>query len=338
MLPPDQNRHSTYLDRLIALKLLRENIFIDNPEKYSWSDIAEDMPGAARAAGGVLKNIAPSLSIIDKNPAARKAQIDKAVERIKNSQGSKEGLKKEIIDNVISMAKGSVIPTVALSLAFQLLGIRLPWFTNALGVRKFTSPINPIRGIKNLLNSKRRLVVGKNVLADSALGVGLSAAGGALVPLAAHGQQVSPKALEEAREILEKNPYLTSLPAAEMMSVIKQEKNEKPNRLKNIAIGTGLGALQGGLASLPLLAWPAAKLLFSRNLAATQPLLYDALKNKFKKQARNYLGFGGVGIGGLTGAYAGFTSKSNVIDDEYEKIKENKKLDELKEQNDSNSI
>jgi hypothetical protein len=357
-MPPDpQNQESTYLDRLIALRLLRENMFFEKPDVYGWSDIAEDMPGGARAVGGIIKNIAPSLAIIEKDPEARKAQIDKAVERIKNSQGSKEGLKKEIIDNVINMAKGSVIPSLGLSLAFQLLGFRMPWaskiikkpplinpitgektFQSLVGGRKFRSPINPILGIKRLFSSFKRPKLIRDTINDTMLGVGLSAAAGAIVPIAAHGKQISPKALEDARKILERDPYLTSLPASEMMSAIKEETNEPPNRLKNLAIGAGLGALTGAAAAIPTLLVPGGKFLASRGLAATKPAVYDALKNKFLRTAKNNLLFGGVGLGGALGAFSGLASTGNVIDDEYERINEEKKLNAATPQNNINPL
>jgi hypothetical protein len=356
-MPPDpQNQESTYLDRLIALKLLRENMFFEKPDVYGWSDIAEDMPGGARAVGGIIKNIVPSLAIIDKDPELRKAQIDKAVERIKNSQGSKEGLKKEIIDNVVSMAKGSVIPSLGLSLAFQLLGFRMPWASkiikkpivnpatgaktmqSVVGGRKFRSPINPILGLKRLFSSFKRPKLIRDTINDTMLGVGLSAAAGAIVPIAAHGKQISPKALEDARKILEKDPYLTSLPASEMMSAIKEETNEPPNRLKNLAVGTGLGALTGAAAAIPTLLVPGGKFLFSRGLAATKPAAYAALKNKFLKTTKNNLLIGGVGLGGALGAFSGLASSGNVIDDEYERINEEKKLNAATPQNNINPV
>lgn len=351
MPPEQQNEESTYADRLIALKLLRENLFFADPEKYGWTDIAEDMPGFGRVIGGIIKNVPPSMAIISKDPKERKKQIDAAVEKIKNSQKSKEGLKKEIIENAVNMGKGSIIPSLGLSLAFHLLGFRLPWankwkkvldpatgknILQAAG-KKFRLPIAPIEGLKSLFRPGRRHVLGKQVLSDTLLGAGLSAGAGALVPLAAHAKQVSPKALEEARQIIEKNPYMTSLPATELMSAIKQEKDSTPpSKTTNTLTGAGLGVAQGLAAALPALLLPGGKYLFSR-LGAANAAKNNIIKHKLLREGKSLM-LGGAGLGGALGAVSGYFNDQNVIDAEYEKIKEEKLLNEVAEKNKINSL
>jgi hypothetical protein len=45
---PEAEDSSTFLKRYLALKALRENIFLNNPTGYGFLDIVEDIPGAGR--------------------------------------------------------------------------------------------------------------------------------------------------------------------------------------------------------------------------------------------------------------------------------------------------
>lgn len=316
---------TTAMERLVALRLLRENMFYDQPGKYSATDIAEDLPGALRPLGGVLKNVLPSTAIISEDPEQRKQQIDKAIARIKSSKSSKENLKKEIFSNVKELGMASIPASLGLSAAAHILGLRMPWVRRLghLGppVRKgfrLVSPITPLKNLGKLLSGAggtARKQFLKNVAGDTLTGVGMASLGGAIYPMLAHGSQVSDKALEEARKIMEEQPYITSLPTSEMLSVIKQKADEKnealPDKLKNVGLGTGLGAAIGaGSAVLPAAFNVGISLLPGARRVAGGKLL----KN-FIRDARANAIFGGL-MGGVSGAVT-----KNLVDDEYNNVK-----------------
>jgi hypothetical protein len=246
----EQQKDSSYLERLAALNLLRENIFYANPDKFTYTDVVEDFPGKLRAVSPVAKNILPSFAIISKDPEIRREQLRQAVEKIKNSKKSTEGLTKEISNNVINMGLGAIVPSFLLSSAIKLLGFRSPLVRNKSKSYSLRSPITPHKVLNKLRNEQgyaKELLseVGK----DSLLGAGLGAASGALYPLIAHSTNVSDKALDEAREIIQAHPYSTSLPGAELVSALKnnpEELSPMKRLLLSGALGLGGGALLGG--------------------------------------------------------------------------------------------
>jgi hypothetical protein len=167
------------------------------------------------------------------------------------------------------------------------------------------------------------------------------------LPLFAGNYELSDKSLQEAKEIIQNNPYITSLPASEMMSAIRQHKNEQPlsgkQRIKNTLLGTGLGAL----TSLPAATIPAllggagrfsgntlGRLLskipntglatvdkFIKNHANTAPLssgVRSSIANRLRKDVPTAAAFGG-GLGALSGAL----SSNNPLIDDYENLKSN---------------
>jgi hypothetical protein len=369
-LPPTQEttqpqfqepQDTSAFDRWMALKLLRENMLYSDPSTYAMTDIAEDLPGAAKPVGHVLKNVLPSMSIIQKDPEARRAQIDQAIARIKSSKSSKEELKKEMLHNALSMGKATVLPSFALSALVALFG-RMPWGKAAIaGTKSLMSPAaiaaeksaikllpeaeraaamnslwakatdhqkyrtalrSPIHfgGVKKFFSDPRyrKALLGKSLLTDTMPFVGAAALSGAITPALAYGSQVSDKALGEARKVMEEQPYITSLPASEMLSVIKQTKGEKENTpLQNIGTGTALGAVTGGLGGLTPAAVKAAIALASFGKFGPKGGL---MGKNFLNSLKRDVTWGTVG-GALTGALSGASTK-NYIEDEYNRMHE----------------
>ena len=366
---PADPQDTSYQDRLVALKLLRENMFYADPKTYAYTDIAEDFPGTAKAVAPILKNVLPSAAIISRNPEERAKQIDAAIEKIKATRKSKGSLLGEMWDNVKHLTPEAMRAGALFSAVPTLLGMRYPWARNAAGKLRPQMPIAPISAIKKFFTTKahidpnlsplannwmageklkaHRRHFAKNVLENSLMGGAYSAAAGVALPLFAGNYELSDNALQEAKEIMQKNPYITSLPASEMMSAIRQHKSEQPlssgQRIKNTLLGTGLGAL----TSLPGAAVPAilsgagrfssnalGRLLsklpntglanvdkFIKTHANTAPLrkgVGSTITNRLKKDVPIAAAFGG-GLGALSGAL----SSNNPLIDEYENIKSN---------------
>jgi hypothetical protein len=355
------------------MKLLRENMFYSDPKTYAYTDIAEDLPGPARAIAPILKNVLPSAAIISKDPAEREKQIDEAIQKIKNSKKSKSKLLGEMMQNVTHLAPEAAKAGLAFSALTALLGVRSPFKQNSW---KPQLPFAPISAIKKLLLSKahvRETPAGRSSafqalrqarqakvsprrhinhikatakdLAHGALYSGAYAAGtGALIPAIGGNYELSDQALQEAKEIMQKDPYITSLPASEMLSAIRQRKSEEPlsnaQRVKNTLLGTGLGTLTalppavipgiiGGLGRLAgnSLGRIASKIpntgsakitSLLKSYANSDPITHgvgNTMLSQFKKDIPNAALFGG-GVGALSGAL----SSNNPVSDEYENL------------------
>jgi hypothetical protein len=373
---PTAPQETSYQDRLVALKLLRENMFYNDPKTYAFTDIAEDLPGDARAIAPIFKNVLPSAAIISRDPAERDKQIDAAIRRIKESKKSKSKLLEEMQHNVTHLTPEAIKGGLLFSALPTLLGLRAPWTRNAAGSLRPQIPMAPIAAIKKLLSSKshiREIPAGrsaafqahrqarqakvaprrhmnhlKNTVKDIAHGglyAGTYAAGaGALVPLFAGNYELSDNALQEAKEIMQKNPYITSLPASEMLSAIRQHKSESPlsgeQRVKNTLLGAGLGAatsLPGALipAALSGVGRLATNVLgrvsskmpniggakinsFLQRHANSSPLsrgIKDTILNRFKSDVPSALKWG-TGLGAISGVL----SSNNPVVDEYENL------------------
>jgi hypothetical protein len=244
---PEQQ--TSYAERLAALNLIRENIFYANPEKYSVSDIAEDLPGSARTLAPIVKNVLPSASIISSDPEERKKQIIEALKRIKGSGDAHSGLGKEILRNVTSMGTGALTAGFVLSSALRLLGWKGLTKLDAAGNKIFQ---NPFQLSKNLARLSSRKNYAKALLRrsgyDALTGAGLAAAAGTAYPLYEHYFPSKNKALIEAANIIQKQPYLTSIPGSEMVSALKPSENSDESKLEEKIKNTGVGALLGGAA------------------------------------------------------------------------------------------
>ena len=255
---PQQEAAPSDFDRYMALKLLRENMFYSNPEKYSLTDVAEDLPGAAKPLGHMLKNVLPTATIFSHDPEERKAQLQQAIARIKASAGNKQNLKDEMVHNAITMGKASILPALAFTVLPKLLGLRgirggglKPGYAGGThGVaRHWQLPIAPVQALRKLFTSPTRAkVFGKEILSDTVAGSLIPAAlSGAVYPWLAHDRQVSDKALAQAQQIMEQQPYITSLPTAEMMSAIQTAPGNEPSKAQNILTGTSIGGAMGAI-------------------------------------------------------------------------------------------
>lgn len=254
----EKDPQSTYAQRLAALDLLRENIFFSEPQKLNASSFIEDLPGGFRASAPLIKNILPSVSIISKDPEERKKQIKDALERIKKTKKSSSALGQEILSNAANLGVKTLPLGFMLSTAFQLLSPRLPYkahspLTGGARNQNWRSPISPIATINKVFDRKgyaKRLAL--NAAKDSLIGAGLGTITGAAYPVFAHHAALPDKPLEEAAKILQEQPYLTSLPTAELLSVVRdsEDSDNKFKSLKNLGLGTAIGAGTGALGAL----------------------------------------------------------------------------------------
>lgn len=298
----DRNYKSSYADRLLAMMLLRENLFYSNPTKYSFSDIAEDLPGAARAVAPVIKNVFPSATIISRDPEERRRQIAEAKGKVEEAKKSKKGLIKEILHNVTHMGAGAFLPSFLLSTGINLAGFRPIRTKNIFGQVKYQSPTNFKKNFKKLLSDRKYAKnVGLHGLDEAGMGVGLGAAAGAAYPIIASSRDVPSEALNEASEIIQNEPYITSLPASELLSVLNPKYRPK-SKILDIGLGGGLGAAAGSVAGVIPTALKAL-LLAGKNVALKKSPFrgFSNLGGELSRDLKNSTLFG-AGTGLLSGA------------------------------------
>lgn len=246
---PEEADNNSYANRLAALRLIRENIFLDKPKQYGWLDIAEDLPSSARAIAPIFKNVLPSAGLISSDPQERKQQIQKAIDKIKSTTNSDKPILPEVLSSAGSAAMGAALPATLITALIGSLGFRGIKKQLAGGKSKFQIPINPVGALKHHFASKENAKdFLKEILSEASMGTALAGIHGGAIPLTSHSYHISDKSLEDARQILEKQPQITGLPAAELLSATRDtDKESSPGvkKLKNIAKGTGLGMLMG---------------------------------------------------------------------------------------------
>ena len=305
-------QNTSYLERLAALRLLRENMYYSQPSRYAATDFADDLPGPLRAVAPSIGEIAPSMAIISKDPEERKSQIREAIKKIKQTGDASTGLGKEILHNVKSMGLGAIGPGFALATAFNLMGFRSPIAKLKSGKKVWQSPATPIENVKKLFNNSRYAKdIAKESGKEALTGAGIAAASAGAYPLFARAAKPSDKALAEAAQSIQNQPNLTSIPAAEFMSLMrKNETDDSSPIIKNLkAVGQGAG-IGAGIGAAGALAPSALKLLAyaARNAITRRPLSTD-MGNILKKELPRDLRLGSI-TGGALGAAAGpFTEK-----------------------------
>jgi hypothetical protein len=300
------DKDNSYADRLAALRLLRENILLQQPSKYSLTDIAEDLPGAARVVAPIFKNVLPSQAIISSDPEERKRQISEAVARIRATDKSSTGLGREVFNNVKNLGLGGFAAGTGIAALTKLLGVRGITKRLPSGRLRFQSPVSPLSAIRKLLKKPGAAsAAGRDALHEGFMGAGLGAIHGAAVPLFAHSYRVSDAALDDAQKILQEQPQITGLPAAEMLSVLKHKSdgNSKLDIVKNTLLGAGLG-LTGALTGAALPSTLKAVGHSAKNLIARRPLqegLKAMLSSNLRRDLSNAAAWG-TGVGALSGA------------------------------------
>jgi hypothetical protein len=256
---PIENDNSL-LKRYLALKLLRENIYFTQPNKYNAADFMGDFPGRLKTVAGLFEDVPTSLAVISRNTETRKAQVRRAIEKIKNTKEAKSEIGKQMLSNSLSMGLGGIPASFLLSSAIRLMGFR--------GLRgpggKLRLPFSPVKTTKRIFNNEHahRKKFTHGVINDTATGAILGAASGTAVPFLAGKTKLPDAALEDAARVIEAQPYLSSFPVADLLSVTRRNNTEKNDfilsNLKNGLLGVGLGGALGGItgAAAPLVDAP----------------------------------------------------------------------------------
>jgi hypothetical protein len=295
--------NSTFLKRYLALKTLRENVFLNNPTAYGLLDIAEDIPGAGRGIAPFLSDTLPSAALLSSDPDKRKQQVSEAVQKIKATKDDSSELKKQMLTNALSMFVTGIPTGLAVSGGFNLLGLRSPFKG---GLR---SPITLGRNIHKLRNSTAyRKALLSRMGEDASKGAVLAGVSGALTPLIASKAQFTEQDLAKAETILNKYPISSSLPAGDVLSAMP-DRLSKGSVLENTGAGAGIGMLMGavGTAIPPALSAP-KELIKSPHLST--------LANLFARSARKSL-LGNTALLGALGGVAGYTlAKQNTQNDQ----------------------
>lgn len=228
------------LERYVALKTVRDNTYYEKPTTYNSLDFLEDIPGPARGSALWFSDVLPTAAIFSKDRNLRKEQIDRAINKAKETTISSEDTANQALRNAAVLGVTGVPSAAAISTLFRVLNPRSPFGKN--GLRSPFTATRSINNIKKYPSYRKKLI--KEILQDSYKGGLLSAATGALTPILSGTTKPSDQAFEEARKILYDKPGLTALPPVDIVAAL-QDPNKKPSTLKNILIGAGVGGLLG---------------------------------------------------------------------------------------------
>jgi hypothetical protein len=237
---PDDANNKAFLDRYLALRTLRDNVFYQKPLTYNSLDFADDIPGSARGASLWFSDLLPSIGTLSRDPEQRRTQIATALEKVKASKASGGSAAKEALRNAATLGITGLPASAATSAIFRLLGPRLPFssgrFRNPLTLGKNLTSFKSDSGFrKNLL---------KDILNDSVAGGIFSAVSGAVTPLVAAKAKPSDASLDAAAKFLQEAPVMGALPSGDLVHALGGT-----SRSKNIAIGAGLGGALGAAGS-----------------------------------------------------------------------------------------
>jgi hypothetical protein len=292
---PENADNSSLLKRYLALKTLRENVFLNHPTAYNFLDVAEDLPGGSRAVAPFLADVLPSAVLLNKSPEALKSELVTARSRVEQLEKNKAALKSQVLQNALSMGLGGIPAGATLSGLFSLLG-------------KKPSLSRVGKNISKLKNSSRyRKALGSRMAHDAAKGGTMAAISGASIPLVAANAKFSKDDLDQASALIQKYPISSSLPAGELIGAMNMgEKEVSP--LRNTALGLTAGAVMGAAGTFipPALDTPTEiiRAVKSKKSPVTP------IKNLFARAARKGLLRNTALLSGL-GGLAGYTLSRN---------------------------
>lgn len=288
---PENSDNSSLLKRYLALKTLRENVFLDHPTAYNFLDVAEDLPGGSRAITPFLSDLLPSAVLLNKSPEDLKAAVSIARAKVDQLEKNKAALKTQMLQNSVSMGLGGLPAGAALSGLFSLLG------KNPMSLR-LGKNINKLK-----TSSRYRKALMSRMAGDALKGGTLAAIYGAATPLTAATANFSKKDLDQAAEMLQKHPIASSLPAGEFIGAMNMgEKEVSP--MRNVLSGAAIGGTMGAVGTFipPALDTPVE---ISKALKSKKPL-GSSVKNLFSRAARKGLLRNAALLSGL-GGVAGYT-------------------------------
>jgi hypothetical protein len=237
----DKKDNSSFLKRYIALRALRENIFAKHPTAYSFLDVAEDIPGGARALGPFVSDLLPSAGIISRDSNTRAQQVAEAGRLIREARDQQGSVKDQALKNMLYMGLGGIPAGALVSGITRILGFRSP-ISPSNGA--WRSPVTAGRNIQKLLNSaKYRQILGNTVLRDSLKGAVLAGATGAAIPIVSRLAKPGNVDIAAAERILNKAPVASALPGGDILAAVRDPKDiETPGTLASLGAGAGLGA------------------------------------------------------------------------------------------------
>jgi len=288
------------VDKYLALKALRENIYTKQPLRYNLLDFTDDIPGAGRGLGVWHSDILPSLGTISKNPEIRKSQISEAAKKIRESRGDLKNTRKQILNNSVSMGLAGVPVSAGVSILLRLLNPRLPMHGGKLRL-PFTLGKN-VAKLKNS-NSYRQQFM-KQTLDDGLKGGLFSAAAGAIPPIISSISKPSNSSISSAEEILQRHPYATALPGSDILASL----DNKPNKLKNVLLGAALGGSMGAAGTFLPAGLNVPKRLLLGLLKGKLP--FRQISKDFSRSARKNLLLNSALVGS-SGALGGYLLSKN---------------------------
>ncbi len=245
--------------RFLALKALREYMFLHHPVQYGASDFVEDIP-QIRPYGMFAHDFVPSAGVISSNPEKRHEQIETAKSQVSGLHES-HNLPKEMLYGATTGAAAGVPISALFSAAGKIFGKG----------KGFLPRIRPSKVLHEpRFRSKALGGIGKDMASGAILGTGV----GASVPIFSHQVNPSDQALDEAGKILQKAPYASGIPGADIMASYNYNNPKEDQGYqtgKNTVLGAGLGAFAGASGSAIHQGTEAARTAVFRAFGSKEP-------------------------------------------------------------------
>jgi hypothetical protein len=289
------------LERYVALRTVRDNVFYQKPTAFNALDFIDDLPEPTRTLSRWYTDVLPSLGLISKKSEPRKAQITKAVNKTKESTRGGGATTSQALSNAARLGLAGTPVSGATSALVRLLEPKLPYHNG-----RFRSPTSLIANLNKVkLNRGYRKNLISDVIADAVKGGLASVIAGATTPILANRSKPSDKAIEEAGEIIHAAPQASALPSVDIVAALNGSHSSK---LKNTALGGGIGSLMG-----------AASPFVSPTLGLPLHILKGIIKKKLdlKAIAKDFSGAAkqlplNTAVLGTTGAVGGFMLPHNT--------------------------
>jgi len=227
------------LEKYLALRTIRDNVFYQKPLTYNALDISDDIPGPARGTTFWFSDLPPSLGVISKSPEKRKEQIAKAIAAAKETKQSTGATASQALRNAASVGLTALPTSAAVSSLFRLLNPRSPLVGGKL--RNPFTPGKTVAALKGSRDYRKQML--KEILNDSITGGIFSATSAAATPIISGTSKPSDKALEQAGKVIQEAPIASAIPGADIVAALDTGNNF--SRVKNTALGAGIGASMG---------------------------------------------------------------------------------------------
>lgn len=303
---PEGQPQDSALSRYAAMRGLREHLYMQHPGRYAMSDFVEDLPGSVKPYAAPFGDVLPSLATISHDPNERSRQIGDAMYRLRHSHEDKRTRWKQTLRNAVTGGLAALPFAAAAGLARH----GLKW--NGMGALKnFKSPVG-LEPMSNWTTPTGRSELWNTLRDEGVSNAAFGAAAAGIPTYLAAKRKMTDSDMNAAGQMLQQNPYLTSLPTGDLISAI--DYNKPQSRLKKVIketlMGAGIGAA-GGMLGQFAIAGSRLPGTFLKAQATKTPMNFSYAKEPIQRSTLTHAALGMGGAGAVTGGLIGATTPIN---------------------------